>query len=351
MKAVVALDVLARLSADQWGMVTSAQASQVGVTRLDLSRLCRSGHLIRLGHGVYKDAGAGDDDLEELRAVWLSTQPAVLAADRLASPDVVVAASSAAWVHQLGDLEPRPYVFGSAQRRQTQRDELRYVRREYGSADITIVRGLPVTTVERTIADLLRDRVDRSLVADVLSDAVMAGGVDRTRLAELVGEPTVDELLTAAGLDADALAAQIARSPMADVMARSIYGDAVRDVMESVNKALRPALLAVDGSYGRALRAVRAALPQLPADVVEATHHAADAISASVEHQVMTDTQKKLQALTHAASGSDVLSARFAESYRSAVRLGHLHSEARGGGGEATAPARDTKTSEVPDDA
>ena len=75
MKSTEALRVLAELTSYQWGMVTSAQASMRGVTRLDLSRLADSGHTIRLAHGVYMDAGAPGDQYDDLRAAWLSTEP------------------------------------------------------------------------------------------------------------------------------------------------------------------------------------------------------------------------------------------------------------------------------------
>ena len=82
MKSTEVLRVLADLTAYQWGMFTSAQASMHGITRLDLSRLAEAGHLERLAHGVYKDAGAPGDQFDDLRAAWLSTDPKRLAHER-----------------------------------------------------------------------------------------------------------------------------------------------------------------------------------------------------------------------------------------------------------------------------
>ena|SRR5680860_85920 len=83
MKARNALRELAEMSASQWGMVTSAQAATRGVSRLDLSRLTESGDLVRLAHGVYKDAGAPSGAHLDVRAAWLSSDPVRLASDRL----------------------------------------------------------------------------------------------------------------------------------------------------------------------------------------------------------------------------------------------------------------------------
>jgi len=64
-------------------MVSSAQASHVGITRLDLSQLAEAGRLKRLAHGVYMDAGAPRDQVDDLRAVWLSTEPKTLGEERI----------------------------------------------------------------------------------------------------------------------------------------------------------------------------------------------------------------------------------------------------------------------------
>src|SRR5699024_6391426 len=101
MRSVDVLRTLADITAYQWGMVTAGQASMAGVSRLDLSRLAQSGHLNRLAHGVYMDAGVPSSPLDDLRAAWLSTDPRILGAARLSEPaaGVVVAASSAAALH------------------------------------------------------------------------------------------------------------------------------------------------------------------------------------------------------------------------------------------------------------
>lgn len=56
-------------------------------------------------------------------------------------------------------------------RRQTQRQEVAYRHRHLEPGDVTIAHGLPVTSIERTITDLVEDRTDLSLVAQVLRDA------------------------------------------------------------------------------------------------------------------------------------------------------------------------------------
>ncbi|GAB7305223.1 hypothetical protein MAFF212519_31410 [Clavibacter michiganensis] len=66
MKSLDALPLLAELTAGQWGMVTTAQAEAVGVSRLQLSRLAQRGLLERMAHGVYRDAGSAPGEWDPI---------------------------------------------------------------------------------------------------------------------------------------------------------------------------------------------------------------------------------------------------------------------------------------------
>lgn len=234
MKAGEALRTLADLTSQQWGMVTSAQASMRGITRLELSRLTAVGHLTRLAHGVYMDAGAPGDEFDDLRAAWLSTDPHRLAEDRLKhlAADVVIAGVSAARLHRIGDLGTSRYDFVSPIRRQTQRTTIRYRQRALDPRDVTVLAGLPVMTLERTIADLVEDIGELSLVASALRDAATTRRLDLPRLQTLLsplaarhgfdkddGAALLARLLQLAGLDVDSLARQIASSPTLGTLA------------------------------------------------------------------------------------------------------------------------------------
>lgn len=225
MKSNDALRVLAEVTASQWGMVTSAQASMHGITRLDLSRLAEAGHLRRLAHGVYMDAGAPGDPFDDLRAAWLSTEPKILGEARLEdrANGVVVAGASAARLHEIGDLWAGRHQFVSPKRRQSQRAELRYRQRVLEPRDVTLVEGLPVMTVERTIADLVEEVGDLGLVADALRDVALERSLDLARLRELLaplaerngfkkndGNALVTRLLEIAGIDPDSVARRVA---------------------------------------------------------------------------------------------------------------------------------------------
>lgn len=189
MKFRAVLQVLADITAVQWGMVTSAQAANRGVSRLQLSRLTESGQLIRIVQGVYMDAGAPTGPFDDLRAAWLSTEPKILGEERIKklSEGVVVASSSAAYLHGIGDLWPDRHEFVAARRHQTQRKGIRYRQRVLEPQDVTVVEGLPTLTLERTIADLVDDVGDLSLVGDSLRDASLKRDLDYAQLRGLLG--------------------------------------------------------------------------------------------------------------------------------------------------------------------
>ncbi|WP_194928702.1 type IV toxin-antitoxin system AbiEi family antitoxin domain-containing protein [Pseudactinotalea sp. HY158] len=266
MNAVEALRTLAGITAYQWGMVTAAQAGLHGVSRLDLSRLAQSGHLKRLAHGVYMDGGAPSGRLDDLRAAWLSTNPRLIGEARLSerSKGVVIAASSAARLHGIGDLWTDRHEFVSPARRQSQRSQIRYRLRALDAQDVTLVEGLPVMTLERTIADLVEDVGDLSLVSDALRDASKQRDLDLGRLTVLLGPlahrhgfakgdgaALLERLQQAAGIDPDALADQIARDPSLGPRTAARYLSSLNvaeaDLLINTARTRRPEILKSDG--------------------------------------------------------------------------------------------------------
>lgn len=269
MKANDALLVLAEVTAHQWGMVTSAQAGMHGITRLDLSRLTDAGHLKRLAHGVYKDSGAPSDQFEDLRAAWLSTDPKLMGEARLEdrSDGVVVAGSSAALLHDIGDLWAGRHEFVSRRRRQSQRSEIRYRQRPVERRDVTLVQGLPVMTIERTIADLVEEVGDLSLVADALRDAAFKRNLDLDRLRELLtplaernglrkgdGDALLNRLLEIAGIDVDSVARRVAADSAlgSRVAATYLSGVSEADLARlTMTPELQTSMLAIQDSLAK----------------------------------------------------------------------------------------------------
>lgn len=160
-------------AADQWGLITAAQAKRIGLNAVQLLRLTEAGLLENVGRGVYLLQAAGLPPHVELKVAWLRLQPGVFAAERsLGDKDSgVISHASACQLHSLGDI-PAPQAEISVPRRRTTTEPFVHLRTAtLEPADITLVQGLPVTTARRTILDLLRSKADGGHIGGVIADA------------------------------------------------------------------------------------------------------------------------------------------------------------------------------------
>src|SRR5262245_25626104 len=106
MEAGAAINALAAYTADQWGLVTTAQANLAGIDNVTLNRLVSTGFLDHVRRGVYAATAAPEDFLRQHKAVWLLLHPAVPAWSRpkLDPHGGVLSHRSAAQAYQVGDL-------------------------------------------------------------------------------------------------------------------------------------------------------------------------------------------------------------------------------------------------------
>lgn len=164
---------LGDIAAEQWGLVTTAQARVLGVSAQEVARLTKQAVLERMTHGVYRVSGAPPEPTDELRAAWLALDPGRRAAERARDAwPAVVSHRSAAVLHDLGDLDADLHEFTTAGRKQSRRPDIKLHRGHLAAGEWTIVDGLPVTTVARTIADLAAARVDGGHLATIVRDAL-----------------------------------------------------------------------------------------------------------------------------------------------------------------------------------
>jgi hypothetical protein len=214
---------VSRLAAGQWGLLTAAQAERNDITRSQLSRLAEAGILERVERGVYA-ATSSTDQGRTLKAAWLALDPERTAEERLADPvrSGVISHTSAAGLHNLGDLLDDEPEITYPYRKQTRRG-IRVHRGELTNADITLVDGLPTTTVERTVADLLRDGHDQEHIAQIVGQAVRRGIIEIPDLTDRLeplarrygqedGQSFITHLLDLTGLSAAALARDLSKT-------------------------------------------------------------------------------------------------------------------------------------------
>lgn len=176
-------------TASQWGLITSAQALRIGVSRTQLNRMASDGRLELVSYGVYRATMGDETSHAAIKAAWLSLYPKRFAYERLHdSPnDAVVTGRTAVCMYGYGDLYESPYCFIVQKGKRSARKDIELVHAPINERDVTREFGLPVATPERAIADLVRLREDPSLIDDVMEDATREGYIfDKERLSELL---------------------------------------------------------------------------------------------------------------------------------------------------------------------
>lgn len=153
---------LAKVAAEQRGIVRRADAARAGVTDRDVDRLLEVGLLVVVHPGVYRHAAVVPDETAGLLA-------AVWAAGRTA----VASHRSAAWLWELRDVPRwRPEVTVPGRTRKPVSRVTVHRTDRLDPPDVTSARGVPVTTVARTLLDL-GGVTDVPVVRQATQDAVI----------------------------------------------------------------------------------------------------------------------------------------------------------------------------------
>ena len=162
------LRALKDVSTSQWGIVTTALAEKVGVSRLALSRMADRGELQRISHGIYRLTDTPVEDNDSLIVTWISTDPTVPAVNRREEPKIIVGGMTAAYLWGCASVLEQPYQFYSKVRKQTQHKELVYHQKNFSADDVRLIDGMPVARVEFVIADLIHRDDCFAQLAEVL---------------------------------------------------------------------------------------------------------------------------------------------------------------------------------------
>jgi hypothetical protein len=191
MERVEALQVVGEIAADQWGLFTTQQAGAAGVNRTTLTRLVSAGLVDHVTRGVHLVVAAGTPNHLEEKSAWLRLAPSRRAWERDAADrdNGTLSHRTACVLHGLGDI-PAPQVEITVPRRRTTRIAgVRLHRGDLTRDEITTTNdGLPVTTVERTIRDLLVAQVDGGHLGGVLNDALRRRLVDAQGLLAMMAD-------------------------------------------------------------------------------------------------------------------------------------------------------------------
>ena len=175
-------DELAALAEDNDGLVTSEQARAEGFTDSVLARLVQRKRIERIARGVYRIPYFSPGQFSQYRE-------AVLWAKANRGPDpVALSHETALAVYGISDANPASIhltVPGTARlRRRTPRGVVVH-HGDLSSADISIQEGIPLTTIDRTITDLLQSGGRTDLLKQAVSDARREGYITEADAARL----------------------------------------------------------------------------------------------------------------------------------------------------------------------
>jgi|SRR5215472_9686274 len=175
-------DELAALAEDNDGLVTAAQARAEGFTDSVLARLVQRRRIKRIARGVYRIPYFSPGQFSQYRE-------AVLWAKANRGPDpVAISHATALAVYGISDANPASIHLTVPEdarlRRKTPKGVIVH-HSDLSTDDISIQEGIPVTTIERTIADLLQSGGRTDLLKQAVSDARREGYIRDTEAARL----------------------------------------------------------------------------------------------------------------------------------------------------------------------
>ena len=175
---------LVTLAEDHAGLFTSEQARQVGFTDSVLTRLTQRGRLERTARGVYRVPYIPLNRFSQYMEV-------VLWAKAHRGPmNVALSHETALVAYGISDANPAAIhltVPGAARLRRVAPKALVLHRANLAPDEITIVEGLPLTTIARTVIDLLASGGRVDLVRQTIADARREGFISIAEARRLRG--------------------------------------------------------------------------------------------------------------------------------------------------------------------
>ena len=166
------LEELVTLAEEHDGLFTSEQARDVGFTDSVLVRLAQRGRIERTARGVYRIPYVPLNRLSQYREV-------VLWARSHRGPDnVALSHETALSVYGISDANPSAIhltVPNSARLRRERPKAVILHRADIAADETALIEGLPITSIARTISDLLETGGRLDLINQAIADARREG--------------------------------------------------------------------------------------------------------------------------------------------------------------------------------
>jgi predicted transcriptional regulator of viral defense system len=176
------MDELLPLAEQNDGLVTAAQARALGIRDSVLARLTQRGKLERVTRGVYRIPYFPADPLSQYRE-------AILWARASHGPEqVALSHETALGVYGISDVNPARVHLTVPKHARLRRQKPKWIvihRGDLRPSDVTTHEGLPVTTVPKSVTDVIETTGRLSLARQALKDARKEGYISAAELQRL----------------------------------------------------------------------------------------------------------------------------------------------------------------------
>jgi predicted transcriptional regulator of viral defense system len=177
------MDELYALAEEHDGLLTSKEARARGIRDSVLVRLTQRGRLERMSRGVYRIAHYPTDRLAQYREAVLWAQASHHGPERVA-----LSHETALVLYGISDVNPSRVhltVPKSARLRREHPQWIMIYRADLTEQEISQHEGMPVTTVGRSIMDVLATTHRTDIVRQAITDALREGLLNSTQAGDL----------------------------------------------------------------------------------------------------------------------------------------------------------------------
>ncbi len=177
------MDELYALAEEHDGLLTSKEARALGIRDSVLVRLAQRGRLERMTRGVYRIAHYPTDRFAQYREAVLWAQASHHGPERIA-----LSHETALLLYGISDVNPSRVsltVPKSARLRRKHPEWIMIHRADLKAQEVNQYEGMPVTTVERSIMDVLSTTHRTDIARQAITDALREGLLSSTQAGSL----------------------------------------------------------------------------------------------------------------------------------------------------------------------
>jgi len=178
------MEELIAIAEENDGLLTSKQARHAGILDSILARLAQRGRLERAARGVYRIAHFPQSKFSQYREAILWAE----ADHGPEAPDVTLSHETALALYGISDANPSLVHITVPKTARLRRERPKWIAVHRGNLqplDLTLHEGLTVTTVARTITDVLNTTGRVDLVRQAIRDAKREGLINDSAAARL----------------------------------------------------------------------------------------------------------------------------------------------------------------------